>query len=1330
MDEIDQLINRAFPKRKRQHPPEPEVRQSRPRVHVRVHRELANFGRHAKRRRSFDDVRLAKPEREAKRRCLLEPAKPAELDDDLMRLLGVWQNPDDAEHLFRRSDVLKARKRYSVSFDARLSFVQESRFGQRHTYFKEVNLVEEKRFNNDRFLGPILDGMVETYREKNDFRLYELEVIWIKRITVTPLEEHQLENQLLKGTALHYKFLGDLKAVNKSIGQCVLDFVLYELQASGRLYTRERLVEEFGGITEVQDGITTSRMMQWAREKGWVSLWALDPFFQVFNHVISSSHHTLVMVFIVNNGHCYPVLDEEYKRQVSSMGRIELDTTVLDVKYESYHFVALADIDANLDAIALGTIGDEKVVLVEQDNLSRIIGHVSRKSQLLVSVMRMDGHRCIAFEHPLTGKIVLASQHHNDRVQICKRMFTATRCAELRFSNQSYAKIAEAYLEYLCGEVRPSEYSSSLADIFDKYRLGPVITQFHVDAYSPSDLQAFDLSRCYTSVLLHNSTPWPVFSAFDHPVPWVDDGGALQPGEYVVALDCFMMGNGTIRVPGGPLPSCVVAYAIANGYIRRSDISHWIKPSRVLPADVFQPFVESVIEMFEPEENEGTGSEAKMLINTLIGLWNSQSIKSSKGAVTDSYEVAMSCVFKELERGRSPRAYRTDDLFFVESEYKERKQGGHVPIYRAIIANSWIALDRLQMAVCGPETTVVSYNTDSIKVLNPRQIEIKDNPKPGDIRREKTIVVKGRFPEDIEQLPPYVYVQSEWTRFHEQGLDGEIDQQSECKTYEEILEMVKSPTKSCLVSGMAGSGKTHLIQAAFVPKESVALVHSNLSADNLRMRGVDNVFTFDTFFPAAMAYQARVSKLAAYRYVFVDEYGNLPSQHMSLLARIKRSNAGAEHPIVFRLFGEMSQIPPVEEKKTGVYHDYDKSPLVCELCDQQYITIKYRFTRFDLGLYNDLMAFKRDRRLPVSMRDKKLVPCYTNICYTNDKRKEINDECLVRFTREFPAAETRVIDDITYVVGMPLIAITNVRSTKPSDKAPYSSKIIYNSQRFRLLGFNEDSVSVCLVSDATQEPISIANRCLKLILESAFAVTAHKMQGSQIEGPYAIHELSRMSFNCAYVALSRGIALDRISLDWTPKRFKLVEEKTTSLEIGLQKAEKIITGCVYLITDPACEGDDRWNYIGSTILPDVETRMDQHRLKPTNAEMARVITSPTATITVLERITCLTQRALHSLENEYIARHNESITGVKLLNIKCTKGKKAITKVMIVRAPLDVQSLSKFAIRDDTENHILSIRGMVNGRQTRWTKKYAQRGREVVYAEAQAFRLALLEMYK
>jgi len=248
---------------------------------------------------------------------------------------------------------------------------------------------------------------------------------------------------------------------------------------------------------------------------------------------------------------------------------------------------------------------------------------------------------------------------------------------------------------------------------------------------------------------------------------------------------------------------------------------------------------------------------SKPLVNCFIGQLNQQYVTKSKGCVTGDYNIAMGVLLNESEKKQSPKVYQVKDLYFIRSEYKEKKVSGNVPIYRHIIASSYIKIDKLYHHVCKKDTLVIAYNTDSIKVINPKQFTLKDEPYAGDIRREYEINIKGTFFDDLEMNNVFKYTPTKW---------NEIQENKE--NYNEIVDFVGK--NSCMVVGMAGSGKTEIIKKIWTD-ESIALTFTNKAADNLKQRGVMNTYTFDSFFLEQQSTSFYVKKLAKYKTVCIDE---------------------------------------------------------------------------------------------------------------------------------------------------------------------------------------------------------------------------------------------------------------------------------------------------------------------------------------------------------------------------------------------------------------------------------------------------------------------------
>jgi len=288
----------------------------------------------------------------------------------------------------------------------------------------------------------------------------------------------------------------------------------------------------------------------------------------------------------------------------------------------------------------------------------------------------------------------------------------------------------------------------------------------------------------------------------------------LEPGEYYVNK-VIKMGGGTIVLPNGWYPYVFVKYAVEQGYIALSDIQYVIKAGETLKADYFCEWAQNLVNKFP--------NESKLLINCFIGELNKQSIKSEKGCLTDSYDIAMGMLFNYPDL----KIYKIGELFFLRQKKTEPLLRGNVPIWRHVIASSYIKLDCMYQRLVNEHSTVISYCTDSIKIqgeTNEYDLKPKEETPIGGIHKEERIgLVYGNWYNDPERLKREEYKM-------EVRVVRKIDERE--GNSEEIEVFVRE--NSCLVIGMAGCGKTHLITQSYGDTTDIVFCFTNKACDVLR----------------------------------------------------------------------------------------------------------------------------------------------------------------------------------------------------------------------------------------------------------------------------------------------------------------------------------------------------------------------------------------------------------------------------------------------------------------------------------------------------------------
>jgi hypothetical protein len=1192
-------------------------------------------------------------------------------------------------------------------------------------------------------LADILDLAIEDYKYNNSLNLYEFDVTAITDVDIVLYSQRDLAEKKLKGDPIHYEFLRKTKGIHKQPGRCVFDAIIASVEAdraSGKrtipLPTVEELVKYFGKHS-LQEGVSTNQIMLWAQKQRYVSCYAIDPFLQTFKYVVAdggTTQHTFV--FIVNNGHCYAILDQEYKQQIINKGRIDMVDSKFDVeRFDEHSIVRKADIEATMDQLVQGTVdmaadaepkwagfphynedapeallrpvglgpGQKGVVLIETDNLLQLTVDVSHTTSYHVCSMRFVHSKVTCFEHPVSKQIYMTAEDYDERVDACAKLYAIHPSTDFTFKNQTFAQLANSYFKIHYGTIAQSERSPALSTILDEQAtMKPRVLQFKTTR-SIADIEGLDIARAYSSAVIENTHDYPVFSPFDDICP-LNINTILTVGEYIIDCD-FTTCGGHVKYSKGRYPLPLVEHAIAKKYIMRSNVTHQYKALRHLAHDTFKPVVEDFNNIFGSRV-----SVSKTLSNCLIGSLNQRYVTSVKGCLTMDYDCAMGVVLNETTLGRTPTVQHVSDHYVIHSEYRKEKPFTNMPIYDHILAVAAIKLDKLYEDVCGgnPEAELVSITVDAIKVYRPNRIAFKD-PKellPGDYRPEVVTCIKGKFPEEFESNPPFTYVRPIWTTCHEYYKPEQVDEFGK-GNFKDIVRLAYS--KPCLVNGKAGSGKSEVLKriarpdlypctfpaGTKVPKCRV-LVATNRARDNLIQRGVEDVHTIQSYLSEKLSLDDQVKKIKGLDMVCFDEMSMIGTEMYALFGRIKKA-LGDSCP-QFKFFGDTSQCASMDDVK----YNYTANSFIKSLCGKLVITLIYKegISRSDKALYDMTLEFLKTGYLPPHNPARDIVKSYTNITATNDTMKDTNAACLRDYIAE-PANALKERLDIggsLWLVGMPLIAIENVYTVPERASAK-----IFNAQGFTLNSFTADSVVLAPLANAhDQTHIKVPFKYFTSSIAPGFAITVQRSQGGSIDTHYNIHELDKqfMSQNSLYTALSRATKLEFVHYKHTDKHFKPARYSYKSILTHLTPNE-VLDGLIYEITDT----NQSFFYVGETTTT-IEERLEQHKQKPVNDKMRIALNKPGVRISVIDRIQTCDRALLLNLETHWIQKYAKDITKQhKLLNVKGAKKAPPKVVVKIVQPPL--QAKKRFQVVSYPAGKYLLVRGTIpkDGDTPAWRKQ-------------------------
>ena len=217
--------------------------------------------------------------------------------------------------------------------------------------------------------------------------------------------------------------------------------------------------------------------------------------------------------------------------------------------------------------------------------------------------------------------------------------------------------------------------------------------------------------------------------------------------------------------------------------------------------------------------------------------------------------------------------------------------------------------------------------------------------------------------------------------------------------------------------------------------------------------------------------------------------------------------------------GDFNQLDVINDVQK---YDYKSTYIIKELCDNNNLQLT-KCRRSDDKLFNMIQFDNIPNLTQDNFNDK---DADVNICWTNAKRKEINEKYMNAAwkkakTKNYIKLEKLPYDensqDVTLVNKTPLIGKVN------------NSKLgIINNERYIIKKVDIQAKELTIKNDRNEIVISAGE--FQKLFRIGYAFTTHSSQGMSIDKPYTIHEFNRMSKKLKYVALSRSTKHEYINI--------------------------------------------------------------------------------------------------------------------------------------------------------------------------------------------------------
>ena len=1165
------------------------------------------------------------------------------------------------EEVSKREKVEKLKGKFTnkaiVPGEYQISFTLKVNFKDRGAS-EEVPVSGTVKIKNIQNLNDVVIKMAEDHIHK-EWHNSNVDIIDITSIDSREFNGKALKEIKMKGVRLQYKLLGDDSVINKNEGQCVLDYIMAEMSSKFKMFTRKRLIEELG---ETMFGYSIDDVHGWVARRKDISMYALSPFNEVIDsHTAEHGRCELTLVFKINNDHCYGVYRPELKNMVAHTKKLDLQKEVFQVSQ-----LASSIVVESIEEYLSGDFSQEIVYVNNTSDLSFLSCSLVNKTGYLLEQGHYRGASLDKMKHPLKDQIIIAADNYHGRKHVADVMYADTNYVKFRWQNQSWMVLSKLIVDTSIGHIPHSVYSPDMNDILKKYPLKPWCVQFD---FPHVNLKSFDICKCYTSILLENDTPYNLFNMFDDAIPF--ENAKLVPGEYCLREEVWMA---EILITQWQ-PLVMIQYLLDQKIIKMTDITHYIPASATLKPDIFVPVVETMMNKFP--------SSYKHLVNHYIGSLNRRVVKSTNVSVTDSFETAIATKMHD-DRVQIVKA---NNLWLLREEIKEDVSSGHSPIWRHIIAMNLIKLHKLHNQVVGPNTKVISYNTDCITVSDPeaRDIKTKAEAKHGDVCEENVKFIKGTRIADLERFEKWVYDPKPWNTISQQ----------------ELLET----GKPALVCGMPGCGKSVILRQMNEDdkkekKKGAVLGFTNCAISNLKTKctlkngevlaPVDNSYTLDTFFCNKDSRANHESKLGALDVLMMDETGMIPKKFFETIY-----SAYSKKPFICRFFQDENQCRAIE--KDGWQVSLMNSKAVRIMCCQNLCELNYdpNNGRYDTNLKIKLTNLLIEKKLDDNNWKSKSLFDESETDFTITMLTKTRDEINKRwFKIKSQGATIKIINGVKVFEGMPII----IHDTN------FKKQNIFNSERYYISKINSDSLELDGVRTLPNFNINPDH------IKYGYADTVYRVQGATLRSPYNIVELNLMTLNHIYTAISRATCMEHIGLSYIDKTFSSrIKNVCKEKDIDFPKMTK---GYIYKMSD--LEGF----YIGQTSQDTVE-REKQHYEHPTSEKMATWLAKGKKKFEIIDEFNFLDSKEMDSLETAYIAKLNPNMNTYLV-----------VKKAQIAQeTKLNEIHYDRFKVVDTPKASYLRIQWKEEGVQKEKKWRYNANNKEEKMKEAKAYSQLLVKQF-
>lgn len=1021
-------------------------------------------------------------------------------------------------------------------------------------------------------------------RTSVDFKIYHRQTLlfdsslgWIKpqdfkmsyvKITKAGTNTQFADLPLYSDAPLEYYSLSS--GIQWKQNECVLNMLMTHLQHERGFsqLTRAVLEQELGTTSP-----SANQLHEWLKRKD-ISHILQDPLNNVLLRYVSTHNNVKPIYGKIINSHIYTYTNDD---TINALRSSADGVQCLRVDYSKSHIIhnQFYDMETSFDCIIhdiLSTCESTKdnsstqnVFIVAHGKLSSlndVVAYLYKSTGVCCENIYGSSNKISGFTYKHLFVEISAWGASESIIEAIKEKHPNSL---IEYENQSVSKIAEFIFSQFIK--RQSSYNKHTEKYFNN--IIPLIqNKVFVDNIEPS-ARAYDIAKCYKSCFMNRDEPFYFVNASDDfvKVDFTEFPEQFKLGYYLIespkpiCLSIFSIASkNTIGTYQLVVRSKDLQRLAENGCITPRDIKMFLAPRYMLNESIAREMVNYIDELpiNSPEAK-------KQIFNSYTGTLGKNTCKKSvMNCTTDLLSVhallseKVINTYKQILGVEEDMTYdKHKQLYLIENTTETRLEKSNRPIYNDILISGIFALERLYKALVSPKSKVLYYKTDCICMTHTKCITLGTNA--GDYReeqiKEKLVVSKE------DKIVDYIQSPTDWVDISKY-IDGNdyID--------EMYLKALIDERISFRVQGKGGRGKTHIIGKLMKHVKCIGLTLSHQARIQLTKSGINNSLTFASFFATNPSegynkYVDRIlNKLSAIDYIVVDELSMVSSMFMNELYMFWKKK---QFNVI--MLGDYHQLCPPENGSRNNFN----TTVVKEMCQYRVIELLHNY-RSDERLDKIAEDAYNGSRIEICPFKTAHTLKRINICYTNARRKAVNDACLATFCKER--------DELGFGEGVPFIARLNEGNINNGDR--YLYKKYSNGFVHLVSSFDNNST------------LDLKKEVFKKIFDLAYCTTVHCAQGATINEEYTIHELKRFDRRLAYTAFTRATKLENIYIDGSwPEIFHESEDENSTIDITQKDKEmSIYTLGIRAFTKSNTSITRKVFYIGQT--NNTENRFAQH----------------------------------------------------------------------------------------------------------------------------------------